>query len=146
VRASAFFAGVPLVFGSAVTVRAMARAIAVIRGVSMRSNGWTIMWFHRFNINFRQPVISATIVSIERERLEFFEHPAKTLSSGTFVVRESEFISSDWLDMVELVMSGTKSVVHFSVDSRLLREALDGSTCEIELPLSGPFDTHLFTQ
>ena len=94
-----------LVLGSAVTVRPMARAIAVIRGVSMRSNGWTIMWFYRFDIYFRQPVISVTVMTIKRERLELFKHPAQTLASRPLVVWEPEFLSSDRLDVVQFVIS-----------------------------------------
>jgi hypothetical protein len=146
VRAGTLFAGVPLVFRSTVAVRAMARAITVIRRVRVCPNGWTIVRFYRFDIYFRQPVKSVTIMSIEWERLEFFEYPTETLASGTFVIRESEFISSDWLDMVQLVISFAKTVDHCRVDSRLLRQAFDGGTCEIELSFSSPFDAHLFTQ
>jgi len=45
----------------------------------MRSYSRTIMRFHSLNIYIRQPVESVTIVTIERERLELFEYPAKSL-------------------------------------------------------------------
>ena len=86
-------------------VRTMTRAVTVVGGVRMNSNSWTIVRLNRIDIDFRQPVVSMTIVSVEWERLEHLEHSFESNLGRSFVVREPELVSANWLDVVQFVVS-----------------------------------------
>ena len=85
----------------------------------MSTHRRTIVGFHCFDIHFLQPVVTATVVAIERERLELFEHSGKPLSGRALVVREPELVRACRFDMVEFVVACAQSIDYRGVDRRL---------------------------
>ncbi len=105
VASRALFTRMPLILRGSVTVRSVTRTVAMVGGVRVDSNGWSIVRFYRFDINIRQPVVAMTIVTVERERLEFLEDSTESLAGWSLVVRESELVPSGRRYAVPFVIS-----------------------------------------